>query len=133
MIEGGLLELSQCLLRWLRSFVAGWALGVAAAWAGAAESHWAFQPIREVKLPPPREGAAHPIDRFVAARLKERGLRLAPPADRRTLIRRAAYDLKGLPPTPEEVASFLNDSQPGAFERAIEAFLASPQYGERWG
>ena len=99
----------------------------------AAESHWAFQPIRQITPPAATQGIEHPVDRFVSARLTERGLRLAPLADRRTLIRRAAYDLKGLPPTPEEIAGFLNDSSPEAFERMIEVFLASPHYGERWG
>src|SRR5688572_13018508 len=100
---------------------------------GATENHWAFQPIRQIKPPPATQGIEHPVDRFIVARLKERGLSLAPLADRRTLIRRAAYDLKGLPPTPEQITAFFNDSSPEGFERMIEGFLASPHYGERWG
>ncbi|MCE9610330.1 MAG: PSD1 and planctomycete cytochrome C domain-containing protein [Chthoniobacter sp.] len=95
----------------------------------SAMTHWAFQPIREITPP----GGENPMDGFITAKLAERGLTQAPAADRRTLIRRAAYDLTGLPPTPEEIGAFLNDSAPDAFEKMIERFLASPRYGERWG
>ncbi len=74
-----------------------------------------------------------PIDRFVLARLEAQGLEPAPPADKRTLLRRASFDLTGLPPTPEEMADFLRDEAPEAFARAVERLLASPRYGERWG
>jgi hypothetical protein len=74
-----------------------------------------------------------PIDRFILARLEEKGLKPAPPADKRTLLRRAYFDLIGLPPTPEEVEAFLSDSSPGAFEKVVDRLLASPHYGERWG
>ena len=74
-----------------------------------------------------------PVDRFVLARLEERGLRPVRRADRRTLIRRVALDVLGLPPTPEEVASFVGDNAPNAWPRLIERLLASPHYGERWG
>ncbi len=98
--------------------------------------HWAFQPIRNTE--PPKKSAlfsrrVHPIDSFVAAKLKEKNLSPAPMADRRTLIRRAAYDLTGLPPTPEEIEAFLKDPSKDAFERMIDRLLASPRYGERWG
>ena len=73
------------------------------------------------------------IDRFILAALEARGLRPAPPADRRTLIRRATYDLTGLPPTPEEVEAFLADRSPDAFAKVVDRLLASPAYGERWG
>jgi hypothetical protein len=74
-----------------------------------------------------------PVDAFVLAKLEAAGLKPAPPADRRTLIRRATFDLTGLPPTPEEVDAFLADRSPGAFEKVVERLLASPQYGEKWG
>ena len=74
-----------------------------------------------------------PVDAFVLSKLEAEGLRPAPPADRRTLIRRVYFDLIGLPPRPEEVASFLDDSSPGAFPRVVDRLLASPRYGERWG
>ncbi len=74
----------------------------------------------------------HPIDTFIRAKLRESGLSPAPPADRRTLIRRATFDLIGLPPTPQEVDDFLADKAPEAFDKVIERLLASPHYGERW-
>jgi hypothetical protein len=96
---------------------------------------WSFQPLRE-PAPPAVEDGAWPrseIDRFLLARLEERGLAPAPAADRRTLIRRASYDLTGLPPTPEEVEAFVADEGPDAYERLVDRLLASPAYGERWG
>ena len=95
---------------------------------------WSFQPIRAVEPPPADEATGrHPIDRFVAARQREHGLTMAPPADRRTLLRRASIDLLGLPPSPDELAAFEADPAPDAWERAIDRLLASPHYGERWG
>ncbi|MHC4874917.1 MAG: DUF1553 domain-containing protein [Planctomycetota bacterium] len=80
-----------------------------------------------------RPAETHPIDAFITARLNEKGLTSAPLADRRTLIRRAYFDLTGLPPRPEEVDAFVNDETPRAWERAIERLLHSKHYGERWG
>jgi hypothetical protein len=96
--------------------------------------HWAFQRIK-AEVPPldPTGEASRPIDRFVAARRSAAGLQPVRPADRRTLIRRATFDLIGLPPTPEEVADFERDPSPNAFARVVDRLLASPQYGERWG
>src|SRR5262249_45320478 len=85
---------------------------------------------------PPVQNATWPqtsIDRFILAGLEARGLTPSAPADRRTLIRRATFDLTGLPPTPEEVAAFKADRSPGAFARVVDRLLASPHYGERWG
>jgi len=96
---------------------------------------WSFRPVRD-PAPPAVRDAAWPkgaIDRFLLAALEAKGLRPAPPADRRTLIRRASFDLTGLPPTPEEVDAFLNDPAPDAFARVVDRLLASPRYGERWG
>jgi len=98
---------------------------------------WAFQPPRRVAQPPvsyQRWGAnlPNPIDAFLLAKMKAKGIKPSPRADRRTLIRRAYLDLTGLPPTPEEVAAFVKDSAPGAWERLIDRLLASPHYGERW-
>ena len=100
--------------------------------ATSAGTHWAFQPIGRPAIPSGK-GAAGPVDRFLAASLSQRGLALAPEADRRTLIRRATYDLTGLPPTPEQIRAFLNDVAPLAYERLVDRLLASPGYGERWG
>jgi hypothetical protein len=74
-----------------------------------------------------------PIDRFVQARLEEIGLSIGPPADRNTLLRRVAFDLTGLPPTPDERRAFLDDTTAGAYERMVDRYLNSPRFGERWG
>ena len=98
-------------------------------------SWWSFQPVR-VAAPPAVKDAAWPqteIDRYILAEMEARGLGPARPADRRTLIRRATFDLTGLPPTPEEVESFLADTSPDAFAKVVDRLLASPAYGERWG
>ena len=103
----------------------------------AAKTHWSFQPV--LKIDPPVPGAAaklaiqNPIDAFIAEKLAAAGLESAPPASRRALIRRASYDLIGLPPTFAEIASFESDTAPGAFERVVDRLLSSPHYGERWG
>ncbi|MCA9102415.1 MAG: DUF1549 domain-containing protein, partial [Planctomycetales bacterium] len=75
----------------------------------------------------------NPIDAFVFRALEERGLAAAPPADRQTLVRRAYFDLLGLPPTPEQVEAFVSDTSDDAWPRLIDELLASPHYGERWG
>jgi mono/diheme cytochrome c family protein len=97
--------------------------------------HWAFQPVRDPEPPvvQSRDWPRTTIDRFVLARLERAGLAPSPMADRRTLIRRATFDLIGLPPTPEEVAAFEADESPDAFARVVDRLLASPHYGERWG
>ena len=97
--------------------------------------HWAFQPVRQPPLPQvkAREWIQTPIDLFVLDKLEERGMRPSPFADRATLIRRAYFDLIGLPPTMEEVQRFESDRSPDAFVQVVDQLLASPQYGERWG
>ncbi len=96
------------------------------------ESHWAFLP--PVKVAPPEVAAdvTHPIDRFVLARLQREGLQPAPPATREQRIRRVTLDLTGLPPTPDEVARFLADSSPQAWETVVDRLLESPRFGEHW-
>ena len=96
---------------------------------------WAFQPVRAAAPPAVRNKTwvKSPIDAFLLAALEAKGLRPSPPADRRTLIRRATFDLLGLPPTPEEVEAFVADGSPDAWERVVDRLLASPHYGERWG
>ena len=101
----------------------------------AERQFWAFQkPVRPAR-PAVRNQrwVRSPIDAFVLAKLEAKGLRPAPPADRRTLIRRATFDLTGLPPTPREVEAFVSDKSPRAFEKVVDRLLASPGYGERWG
>lgn len=98
-------------------------------------SLWAFRtpgdpPIPDVKN---RRWVRTPVDAFVLAELEAKGLRPAPPADKRALIRRATFDLVGLPPTPEQIEAFLADGSANAFAALVERLLASPRYGERWG
>jgi hypothetical protein len=96
---------------------------------------WSFQPVKAVRPPAVKDDArAHSdLDRFILARLEEKGIKPAAPADKRTLIRRATFDLTGLPPMPEEIDAFLKDDSPGAFAKVVDRLLASPAYGERWG
>jgi hypothetical protein len=94
---------------------------------------WSLQPVRSVTPPAAaNEWALNPIDLFIGQRLSAAGLRPSPPADRRTLIRRLYYDLLGLPPTPEQVAAFVEDRDPHAYDRLVDRLLDSPHYGERW-
>ncbi|WP_422928199.1 PSD1 and planctomycete cytochrome C domain-containing protein [Singulisphaera sp. PoT] len=99
------------------------------------KKHWAFQPVRRGPLPAVKhqDWAKGGIDAYILAALEAKGLEPSPAADKRTLIRRATFDLIGLPPTPEEVAAFLADESPEAFARVVDRLLASPHYGERWG
>jgi mono/diheme cytochrome c family protein len=96
---------------------------------------WSFQPVRRPALPKVRQTnlVRTPIDAFLLAKLEAAGGSFAPTADRYTLLRRVTFDLTGLPPTPEEIANFLADRRPGAWERVVDRLLASPAYGERWG
>ncbi len=98
-------------------------------------NYWAFQPITTVEPPTaaPSAQIRTPIDAFIWQRLHAAGLQFSPEADRVTLIRRAYFDLWGLPPTPEDVAQFVADSAPDAYERLVDRLLDSPHYGERWG
>lgn len=100
--------------------------------------YWAFQRPAEVAAPEFDDPALQawvrtPVDAFVLDKLVEEGLRPAPEADRATLLRRAYFDLTGLPPSPAEVADFLSDHSPDAWEKVVDRLLASPRYGERWG
>ncbi len=101
----------------------------------ASRDHWAFRPPAPVPVPPvvDSDWVRSPIDRFVLARLERSGLRPSPPADRRTLIRRATIDLHGLPPTRDEIAAFLADTHPGSFRRLLDRLLTTPRYGQRFG
>ena len=101
----------------------------------SASRHWAFQAVREPVVPAiadPKQPLRNAIDHFLTAKLGGRRLSLALPADRRTLIRRAYFDLIGLPPTPTEVEAFEKSADPLAWEKLIDQLLASPRYGERW-
>jgi hypothetical protein len=99
------------------------------------QSHWAFRPLVSPPIPAIQDARQDwtPIDRFLLARLQEKELSFAPPADRQTLLRRVAFDLTGLPPMVEELADFENDSRADAYEHAVERLMDSPQFGVRWG
>lgn len=100
-----------------------------------AKSHWSLQPVKA--SPPPKidnaEWNRSAVDRFLYLAMKAKGLQPVGVADRRTLIRRATFDLIGLPPTPEEIDAFLDDDSSDAYAKLIDRLLASPRYGERWG
>lgn len=124
--KGGRLSAEQIatIARWIDAG-APWPDGVDTAKLEDKTDHWSFKPLT---VP---EGT-HSIDSFIQAKLKEAGLAMSPEADRVTWIRRASYDLTGLPPTPDEVEAFVNDASPEAHARVIDALLQSPRYGERW-
>jgi mono/diheme cytochrome c family protein len=100
-----------------------------------AKRYWAFQPVKRPAAPRVKNPAwvKTPIDAFVLAKLDEKNLSPVRPADRAALVRRAYYDLWGLPPTPEQVDAFVKDQSPDAWPKLIDALLASPHYGEKWG
>ncbi len=124
-----------------RADLAAW-ISAGAKWpkAGSASQtivgrkHWAFEPFDRVAPPADPTGwALAPVDRFIAADHRRRGLHPASPADKHSLIRRAYFDLIGLPPGPRQVETFVADARPDAYERLVDELLASPRYGERWG
>ena len=103
-----------------------------------AATWWSLQKLTDAKVPPlpsgfPSDWNQNPIDHFVSSKLHQENLSGSPPADRRSLLRRLSYDLTGLPPSPEEMQFFLQDTRPDAYERQVNRLLASPAYGERWG
>lgn len=93
-------------------------------------AHWAFEPVKEPAIP---GKAKNPIDAFVARKLEQNRLSSAPEADPRTLIRRLHYTLTGLPPSFQQVAKFVGERDPNAYERLVDSLLDSPHYGEHWG
>ena len=106
-------------------------------YTAAERRHWSFQPISAPATPAftaaaDRAWVRTPIDGFVLEKLRKEGLRPAPPAGRSTLLRRATFDLWGLPPTPADLDSFAKDPSPQAWEKQVDRLLASPHYGERW-
>ncbi len=102
--------------------------------AGRKASHWAWKPVLEPNLPQVKDAnwGKLPIDRFILARLEKSGLNPAVSTDRRTLIRRVTYDLRGMPPTPEEVNTFVEDGSGNAFEKVVDRLLESTEFGEKW-
>ncbi len=105
------------------------------AWKDPNKKHWAWQPLTKPAVPEVKDSTwgKTPVDNFILAKLESKNLAPNPIADKRTLIRRASFDLIGLPPTPEEVDAFVKDESPDAFAKVVDHLLASPHYGERWG
>src|SRR6516162_5872566 len=130
----------SCRQRWLQCVAIALVCGMIAqrSWADPdGETWWSLRPL--VKPAPPATAdagqggwARTPIDRFILAKLREKGLSPSPEADKRTLLRRVTFDLIGLPPAPEEIDAFLKDNAPDAYERVVDRLLRSPHYGERW-
>jgi hypothetical protein len=123
----------KMLVEWVNAG-AVWPDGIDTATVVDKTDHWAFKPVRRPTVPAVRDTAwpRNAIDRFILARLEADDLRPSPEADRRPWLRRASFDLTGLPPTPEEVEQFVAEVSPDAHERVIERWLASPRYGERY-
>ncbi|HWE02191.1 MAG TPA: DUF1553 domain-containing protein [Tepidisphaeraceae bacterium] len=101
----------------------------------ARKNFWAVQPVKRPPIPAVKNPAwvRNPVDAFILAKLEAAGLKPAPPAGKISLLRRATYDLTGLPPTPAEVDAYVADPSPDAYEKVVDRLLASPQYGEKWG
>ena len=130
------------LARWIKDGAAWPAVGTTvslgkanATYAKLKKDHWAWQPLKDVAPPEVRDAswARDDVDRYVLAKLEEKGLRPVGDADRTTLIRRVTFDLTGLPPSPEEIEAFVADDSAEAFEKVVDRLLASPGFGERWG
>lgn len=98
------------------------------------EEHWVWQPLKDVSPPnvKNKNWSQHPIDQFILAKLEDNKLKPSQPADKRTIIRRLYFDIIGLPPTPAQIHSFLNDQSENATEKIVDQLLASPHFGERW-
>jgi hypothetical protein len=118
-----------------KSLVAGKSTRDRSKVTAADRKFWSFQPLASVPPPAVKNEAwcLTPIDHFILAKLEEKGILPAPPAPKERLIRRAYFDLIGLPPTPAQVDAFVQDTAPNAFEKVVDELLASPHYGERWG
>jgi len=129
-------KLTSAQIGTLRAWIDQGADWPATAKVDKAAHHWAFKAPVRPEVPGARDagrGTRNPIDAFIAARLAREGLKIAPPADKTTLLRRVHLDLVGLPPTPQEVDAFLADTSPGAYDKVVEGLLRSPHHGERWG
>ena len=130
-------KLSEQEVAILRNWIdrgAEWPTGLEARAGAKKSSHWAFQPVQRPAAPIVKNAAwvRNPIDAFVLAKLESANIAPSPEASKTTLLRRASLDLRGLPPSLEEVREFLADARPDAYERMVDRFLASPHFGEKW-
>jgi hypothetical protein len=131
----GKTALSAADVNAIRDWINGGAKWASTPKTAQVSSWWSFKkPVRPA-VPAVKDASRvrNPIDAFILAKLEQQGLHLAPEANRGTFVRRAYFDLHGLPPTPEQVTEFVNDKSPDAYEKLIDRILASPRYGERWG
>lgn len=131
-------KLTEAEIAALREWVKGgapWPAARTGVDAAAEKGFWSFQPVKRPVVPGVRDKGwvKTDLDAFVLAQIEKNGMRRAGPADKRTLIRRASFDMTGLPPSASEVEAFLADGSPEAFRKVVERLLASPHYGERWG
>jgi hypothetical protein len=126
-------EEKEVLRRWIAAGAPGLPTKVPAMPDG--DEHWAFQKLQPPPLPEVKNQPSirTPVDRFIIKELETNGLGISPEADQRTLIRRVAFDVTGLPPTLEEIEQFTSDKSENAYEQMVERYLASPRYGERYG
>ena len=102
---------------------------------GRTEEVLGIPPVKPQSPPEAKDSkwAQSAIDRFILAKLEQKGVQPAKPADKMTLLRRVTFDLTGLPPTEEEIKDFVADTSPGAYAKVVDRLLASPRYGEKWG
>ncbi len=135
MPAGGKLKAVQIadLMSWVR-MGAPWPAATAPTSTVAKKAPWSLAPVRMPQIPTVKNAklVRNPIDNFILQKVEENGLPPAPSADARTLIRRLSYDLTGLPPTPQEVDTFVADKSPDAYDKVVDHYLNSPRYGERW-
>lgn len=123
----------ELLRRWILAGAPGLKEAGESSGPGREGDHWAFRKLVPTPLPDSVDKVASPIDAFIAARLAPHKLEINAPTSRLTLLRRLSLDLLGLPPRREEIAAYLADESPDAYERQVDRYLASPHYGERWG
>ena len=128
----------RCGILWITILLAtgmAWAAKKDAIDIEAGRKHWAYQPLKEPAIPEVTDAAwpANDVDRFILAKLESAGLQPGPDAKKITLVRRLYFDLIGLPPTPEEIARFVDDKSPDAYENLVDRLMESPRFGERWG
>ena len=128
----------RCGIPWIAIFLVtgmAWAAKRDAIDIEAGRKHWAYQPMKAPAIPEVPDAAwpANDVDRFILAKLESAGLKPGPDAKKITLVRRRYFDLVGLPPTPEEIARFVDDKSPDAYENLVDRLMESPRFGERWG
>ena len=128
-------EEKNTLRRWIQEGARNLPSAAEVSRTAQGSDHWAFAPSSRPAPPSVNDERPirRPVDRFIQKALEDQKLALGPEADRATLIRRVSFDLTGLPPEPEQVAAFVADPAPDAYEKLVERLLASPRYGERWG